>query len=100
MHFCQQGVRVEIEQEVAAISASGLFDEVWYRNTYGDVPAGVDAIEHYVRVGAKLGRKPAPDVKRVGEESIARVGVDLNMANLSNGFIGNAGRPEIEFAAQ
>lgn len=49
---------MNIEQQIEEIYRSGLFDEVWYRLHYGDVPAGIDAIEHYVRVGLPLGRAP------------------------------------------
>ena len=41
---------------------SGLFDEEWYLNTHPDVVySGLSAIEHYLRIGAWLGREPSPD---------------------------------------
>ncbi len=44
------------------IKASGLFDEEWYLQTYPDVAcSGIGAIEHYLRIGAWLGREPNPD---------------------------------------
>lgn len=62
-----------------AIDASGLFDASFYETQYPDVIAlGMNPIEHYVRWGSKLGRKPNawfdtglylrmyPDVRRSG----------------------------------
>src|SRR5690606_16475970 len=62
-----------------AIDASGLFDGWVYGTQYPDVLAlGMNPIEHYVRWGSKLGRKPNawfdtefylrmyPDVRRSG----------------------------------
>lgn len=44
---------------VERIKTSGLFDEKWYLKTYPDVASsGLDAVEHYVRIGAWLGREP------------------------------------------
>jgi len=44
------------------IKASGLFDEAWYLETYPDVTvSGLGAVEHYLRIGAWLGREPGPD---------------------------------------
>lgn len=46
-----------IGEKVAAIRASGLFDEAWYVARYA--PEG-DPVEHYVKVGAALGHDPHP----------------------------------------
>lgn len=41
--------------------ASGLFDGAWYLARYSDVAAcGLDAAEHYLRYGYRLGRDPGP----------------------------------------
>ena len=53
------GDAMAIEQEIRLIRSSGLFDDDWYRRTYGDVPNGIDPLEHYLRVGVRLGRKPS-----------------------------------------
>lgn len=37
---------------------SGLFDEGYYREQYGDVPANQDALEHYWQVGLHEQRRP------------------------------------------
>jgi glycosyltransferase involved in cell wall biosynthesis len=43
-----------------AVSKSGLFDESWYIEQYPDVKAlGMDALEHYLWLGARLGRNPS-----------------------------------------
>lgn len=49
------------QQDILAIKQSGLFDESWYRTQYPDVAeAGVDPVEHYLWIGAEMGRDPAP----------------------------------------
>jgi glycosyltransferase involved in cell wall biosynthesis len=48
-----------VAQEVAAVRDSRLLLEDWYRSIY-DVPAEVDAVEHYLYVGADLGHDPNP----------------------------------------
>jgi hypothetical protein len=49
------------EGDIARVRDSGLFDEGWYRATYPDVErSGMDAIEHYLSVGAREGRNPGP----------------------------------------
>ncbi|RVU03273.1 hypothetical protein EOE18_16810 [Novosphingobium umbonatum] len=45
-------------EQIAALKASGQFDEAWYCERYPDVRAsGMDPAEHYLWVGQKLGRK-------------------------------------------
>lgn len=47
---------------IEEIRSSGLFDSKWYVETYPDVRfCGMDALEHYLTIGAKLGRDPSPD---------------------------------------
>jgi len=48
-------------EAVAMIRASGLFDEGWYLATYPETrAAGIDAIEHYLTIGAARGYNPHP----------------------------------------
>jgi hypothetical protein len=50
--------------EVAAFRSSGRFDEDWYVNEYPDVKlVGMDPLEHYLWVGAKIGRRPSRPVE-------------------------------------
>lgn len=45
--------------DIAALRASGTFDEAWYLQEYPDVAkAGMDAAEHYLWLGRKIGRRP------------------------------------------
>lgn len=49
------------EADIAALKASGRFDEAWYASAYPDVGAsGMDPAEHYLWIGARLGRRPLP----------------------------------------
>lgn len=44
-------------EEIAALRASGTFDEAWYLREYPDVArTGLDAAEHYLWLGRRLGR--------------------------------------------
>ncbi|SIQ48857.1 hypothetical protein SAMN05880590_104320 [Rhizobium sp. RU35A] len=49
----------EILQDAVVLRQSGLFDETWYRSTYG-VPTGDDALLHYLSTGWRLGHNPSP----------------------------------------
>nr|VFJ67834.1 MAG: Glycosyl transferases group 1 [Candidatus Kentron sp. FW] len=52
----------KFEREIKIIEESGLFDREWYLDEYPDVKEiGMDPVEHYLWVGAKLGRDPYPD---------------------------------------
>ncbi|WP_019833889.1 sulfotransferase family protein [Sphingomonas sp. PR090111-T3T-6A] len=46
--------------DAALIRNSGLFDADWYRARYADVPADMDAVDHYLTIGAAEGRNPSP----------------------------------------
>lgn len=49
-------------EDVETIRQSDLFDEAWYRREYRDVELlGMDPVEHYLWLGARLGRNPSPD---------------------------------------
>lgn len=54
-------IRKKRQQEIGLITTSGMFDEKWYLEQYSDVGAlGVEAAEHYLRIGAHLLRDPGP----------------------------------------
>lgn len=47
------------EADIASLRGSDLFDPVWYADAYPDVArSGMDPAEHYLWIGAKLGRRP------------------------------------------
>ncbi|MCX8996200.1 glycosyltransferase [Rhizobiaceae bacterium BDR2-2] len=48
-------------EDIELIKDSGLFDENWYKEQYSDVQiTGMDPIEHYLWIGARIGRDPSP----------------------------------------
>lgn len=52
---------IELTDHLAVVAASGLVDHDWYHRTYAAmVPADVDAVLDYVRVGWRCGRSPGP----------------------------------------
>lgn len=53
----------DIGEEMAKLRASGAFDADWYASHYGDVPRGIDPLEHYIRIGRKLGRRGVDPVR-------------------------------------
>lgn len=54
-----EGGRRILDQE-RMIRASGLFDEAWYAETYGEVSGDADGLAHYLKSGAKKGFDPGP----------------------------------------
>ena len=50
-----------LDQEIESIKQSRLFDEVFYRSMYPDVPRSLDAIRHYCEHGWREGRNPSDD---------------------------------------
>lgn len=53
--------------DIDAIRKSGEFDEKWYLDQYPDVRAlGMDPVEHYLWLGARMGRRPSPDFRATG----------------------------------
>lgn len=47
-------------KNIEYIATSGLFDEVWYQNSYPEVKeSGLCAIEHYIKIGANKGYNPS-----------------------------------------
>ncbi len=50
------------KENVDAIRHCGLFDESWYLEQYPDVRIlEMDPVEHYLWLGARIGRNPSPD---------------------------------------
>jgi chromosome segregation ATPase len=50
----------KLRQQKAEIESSGLFDETWYLEHHQDVAeAGLNPIEHYLKIGAYEGRNPS-----------------------------------------
>ncbi|MGX9966008.1 glycosyltransferase [Roseomonas sp. F4] len=50
---------MDIEEQVRLIKAARQLHPKWYAATYPDVEmVGMDAVEHYVRYGSLMGRKP------------------------------------------
>lgn len=48
-------------KDIARIAASKFFDAAWYRARFPDIDQlGMDAAEHYLWIGAALGRNPSP----------------------------------------
>lgn len=48
--------------DVEVVRASALFDAEWYLETYPDVKAlGMDPVEHFLWIGARLNRNPSPE---------------------------------------
>lgn len=49
------------EHKIQELRSSGLFDNEWYLQRYPDVAcAGIDPLEHYMRLGANEGKDPNP----------------------------------------
>src|SRR3546814_14312781 len=50
-----------VKQDIAEVGTSPLFDGEWYLQRYPDAGLlGMEAAEHYVRIGAGLLRDPSP----------------------------------------
>ncbi|TXK59853.1 glycosyltransferase [Alkalisalibacterium limincola] len=48
-------------EDILELRQSGLFDAQWYASTYRDVALlGMDPAEHFLRIGAAMGRRPGP----------------------------------------
>ncbi|MEZ5465557.1 MAG: glycosyltransferase [Lysobacteraceae bacterium] len=66
------------KEQAALIRASGLFDEGWYLDQYPDVASvGLDPLEHYLFIGAELGRSPGPNFD--AKAYISALGDELKM---------------------
>jgi CDP-glycerol glycerophosphotransferase (TagB/SpsB family) len=51
----------ELNNDLALLRASTLFDEAWYKKQYRDVETlGIDPADHFLRFGAQLKRNPSP----------------------------------------
>lgn len=56
------GELVNIEEKINIIKGSAYFDLDWYVSLYPDVSLiNIDAAEHYIKYGARMGRDPGPD---------------------------------------
>lgn len=76
---------------------SELFDSDWYLATYPDVRlSGLEAAEHYLRIGRRLGRHGSPDAFAVHRAIEAPAGGDL--PNVSNRNSSNRAKikPELQ----
>lgn len=53
-------------EKVTLLKSSGLFNEEYYLDQYPDVAKmGMDPVEHYIWLGARLGRDPSPTFSSV-----------------------------------
>ena len=51
----------DIPDDITQLRSSRLFDADWYQARYGDVAgSGLEPAEHYLKIGAALGRDPGP----------------------------------------
>lgn len=69
------------KEELEALRNSELFDEKYYLEQYPDVKMlGMDPLEHYLWVGAKLGRNPSANFDSLGylalHRDVAEAGVN------------------------
>lgn len=73
-------------EEIAALRASGTFDEAWYLREYPDVArTGLDAAEHYLWLGRRLGRAAlAPTHSRAVAGGSAAVSTARTFASETN----------------
>jgi glycosyltransferase involved in cell wall biosynthesis/GT2 family glycosyltransferase len=61
------------KKELEALQSSGLFDEKWYLEQYPDVKMlGMNALEHYLWIGQKLGRSPAASRPNNDRKEVSR----------------------------
>lgn len=66
-------MRLVDKNQLSNFKNSGIFDEKWYLNTYSDVLAlNMDAAEHFLWIGAKLGRRPSLTISNVQYLAIAQ----------------------------
>lgn len=55
------------DHDLRLIATSPLFDSTWYATRYPDVTiSGLTSAEHFLRVGARLGRDPGPRFSTLG----------------------------------
>jgi GT2 family glycosyltransferase/glycosyltransferase involved in cell wall biosynthesis len=84
------------------IRQSGLFDAAWYLSEYPDVaPTGIDPLDHYLRYGARMHRRPGPTFDPqyylAANPDIAASGVDPLIHYVMNGV--NEGRAAVPVMA-
>lgn len=74
--------------DIAALRASGSFDEAWYLREYPDVAkSAMGAAEHYLWLGRKLGRRGSPTV---GHSPIVEANTALAHPRRAAGTTANA----------
>lgn len=67
-------------EDIAALRASGTFDETWYLQEYSDVAmAGIDAAEHYLWLGRRLGRASVPPSNSASTASAFKFDAEPNL---------------------
>lgn len=68
---------ISTEQAIETVRQSGLFDQEWYLENYRDVLVlSIDPIHHYLWIGCKLNRQPAPDLMP-GTDLLALLGMGI-----------------------
>jgi glycosyltransferase involved in cell wall biosynthesis len=71
--------------DIEAIRKSGQFDEKWYLDQYPDVRAlGMDPVEHYLWLGARMGRKPSPDYPATGRAPVGGIANGVEVGTRSS----------------
>lgn len=56
--------------DIDRLTSTGAFDAAWYTQRYPDVlDSGMTPVEHYVRIGQHIGRKPRSSEKQSGHPS-------------------------------
>ena len=88
--FFRRSGKSEIADNVGLIGSTGEFDKKWYLDEYRDAAAsGMDAIEHYCKVGWSIGYNPNPEFSTNGylakNADIASAGVNPFVHYLRHG---------------
>lgn len=89
---------------IDGIIKAGMFDENWYITQYPDVAAsGLAPVEHYLRYGARLQRKPNPDFDANASRSFGLSGSEemirsSQTAEVTSAIESNRNRTESEYA--
>jgi hypothetical protein len=69
-------------EDIVVLRASGTFDEAWYLQEYPDVAkAGMDAAEHYLWLGRRLGRAGVPPSNSASTASAFHFGAEENLSS-------------------
>ncbi|KPL51707.1 hypothetical protein ABB55_05245 [Prosthecomicrobium hirschii] len=80
--------RLETDDPIAEIRASGLFDADWYRAAHPEADAG-DPLEHFVEIGLDAGHDPGPGFDGAfylaGNPDVAEAGISPLLHYLRHG---------------